>query len=97
MGVERARLGRDHVGTETGQPDDPRQVVPRWRAAAKRDTATGRPGADVEELRSVVLHGQIDPMIRLGFVLAGVAGMADAAPAVNGGRAARDVLAWRRA
>jgi hypothetical protein len=36
-------------------------------------------------------------MIRLGFVLAGAAGMADAAPAVNAGRMARDVLARRRA
>jgi hypothetical protein len=36
-------------------------------------------------------------MIRLGFVLAGVAGMADAATAVNADRAARDVLARRPA
>jgi len=36
-------------------------------------------------------------MIRLGFVLAGAAGMADASPAVNAGPAARDVLARRRA
>jgi hypothetical protein len=36
-------------------------------------------------------------MIRLGFIVAGVAGMADAAPAVNADRAARDVLAWRLA
>ena len=79
------------------EPDDPRQVVARWRAAAKRDTATGRPCADVEELRFVVDHGQIDPMIRLGFVLAGAAGMADAAAAVNADRAARDILARRRA
>ena len=69
----------------------------RWRAAAKRDTAAGRPRADIEELRFVVDHGQIDPMIRLGLVLAGVADMADAATAVNAGRVARDVLARRRA
>ena len=42
MGVERARLGRGHVGAEAGEPDDPRQVVARWRAAAKRDTASRR-------------------------------------------------------
>jgi hypothetical protein len=36
-------------------------------------------------------------MIRLGFVLVGAAGMADAATAVNAGRAARDALARRRA
>jgi len=36
-------------------------------------------------------------MIRLGFVVAGVAGMADAAPAVNADRAARGVLARARA
>jgi hypothetical protein len=35
-------------------------------------------------------------MIRLGFVLAGTAGMADAAAAVNAAGAARDVLARRR-
>ena len=97
MGVERARLGRDHVGAEAGEPDHARQVVARWRAAAKRDTATGRACADVEELRFVVDHGQIDPMIRLGFAHVGAAGMADAAAAVNADRAARDVLARRRA
>jgi hypothetical protein len=36
-------------------------------------------------------------MIRLGLLLADVAGMADAATAVNGDRAARDALARRRA
>jgi hypothetical protein len=36
-------------------------------------------------------------MIRLGFIIAGVAGMADAAPAVNADRGARDVLARRLA
>jgi hypothetical protein len=36
-------------------------------------------------------------MIRLGFVLAGMADMADAAAVVNANRAARDVLARRRA
>jgi hypothetical protein len=88
VGVERARLGRVHVGGEAGQPDDARQVVARWRAAAKRDTATSRPRADFKELRFVVDHGQIDPMIRLGFVFAGMAGMADAAAAVNAERSA---------
>jgi hypothetical protein len=42
-------------------------------------------------------HGQIDPMIRLGSVLAGAAGMADATAAVNADCAARDELARRRA
>jgi len=36
-------------------------------------------------------------MIRLGFALAGAAGMTDAALAVNAERAARGVLARRRA
>ena len=97
MGVERARLGRIHVGAEAGQPDDAGQVVARWRAAAKRDTPTGRPCADVEELRFVVDHGQIDPIIRLGIVLVSAAGMAEAATVVNADRAARDALARRRA
>jgi hypothetical protein len=97
MGVERARLGRDHVGAEAGKPDHAGQAVARWRAAAKRDTAAGRPRADIEELRFVVDHGQIEPMIRLGLAHIGAVGMADAAAAVNGDRAARDVLARRRA
>jgi hypothetical protein len=36
-------------------------------------------------------------MIRLGLAHIGAVGMADAAAAVNGDRAARDVLARRRA
>jgi hypothetical protein len=35
-------------------------------------------------------------MIRLGFVLAGLAGMADAAPAVNAAGPVRVILARRR-
>ena len=73
------------------KPDDARQVGARRGQAAKRDRATLRSRADVEELRFVPDHAQIGPMIRLGFA---AAGMADAKLVVNAAGAAG---AWSRA
>ncbi len=73
------------------EPDDAGQAVAHWRAAAKGDRATQRPLADFEELRFVLVHASIVPMIRSRFLAvagrsvapSGAEGLAERAALVN--------------
>src|SRR6202042_3496698 len=57
--VERARLGRVHVGAITAQPNKAWTFVANWRTAAKGDTPLIRGVSDNEDLRLSVRHTRL--------------------------------------
>ena len=57
--VERARLGRVHVGAITAEPNKAWTFVANWRTAAKGDTPLIRGVSDDEDLRLSVRHTRL--------------------------------------
>src|ERR1700739_1630311 len=63
--VERARLGRVHVGAIAGEPDEAGRLASRWPAAAKSDTSLIRGIPDHAHPRLFVRRACSVPMLRL--------------------------------